>query len=516
MINRKAFLTNAIEEGFKNNVSGYPLVLKHSKGRKLIDYKIYGNSVQKGANLFDGTYKNGYIASNKVAGFSETVGNHYLVVMPCEPNTTYILEKEYATERFTVGFTDEYPYTGCPIIGTLTNNSAKKITATSGENSQYLVAFVYNKTIDTLPLPNVEIYKEQSPDNPIEIQSVGDLVTDTADSNYGKYKIPVKVSGKNMFNRNAIFSSVLSGGYLEVTDTGYNILKTNSFSNGMSIGNFKDLVPNLKVGDKFKIAFETNAIRNNQNVNYIYLNVYKSILRIGNKYTCTQDMLNSAMYIYSGGTEDCYYKNIMVYKSTETSDFEPYQDPVTTNIYLNEPLRKVGEYADYIDFKTQQVVRNIYKYDLTGNETGWIDRNLNYDSYGIVFRNGSLLEKPANFQYKNAFCNYFKYGAIASAKGIFSLANSPIDWQFNISDGQLGISKDEEKSVRLQKWLEWLQTNYSNGNPVSMYYVLEEEIPENIELPNIPTLKYANTITTDTTVEASNMNVSYKSFEKGE
>ena len=48
MINRKAFLTNAIEEGFKNDVSGYPLVLKHSKGRKLIDYKIYGNSIQNG------------------------------------------------------------------------------------------------------------------------------------------------------------------------------------------------------------------------------------------------------------------------------------------------------------------------------------------------------------------------------------------------------------------------------------------------------------------------------------
>ena len=48
MINRKAFLTKAIEEGFKNKVNGYPLTLKHSKGKKLLDYKIYGNSVQYG------------------------------------------------------------------------------------------------------------------------------------------------------------------------------------------------------------------------------------------------------------------------------------------------------------------------------------------------------------------------------------------------------------------------------------------------------------------------------------
>ena len=371
--------TLVVYEAFKKLIaSGVPpITLQKCKEANLIDYKIYGNSVQKGANLFDGTYKNGYISSNKIAAFSETVGNHYLVVMPCEPNTTYILEKEYATERFTVGFTDEYPYTGCPIIRTLTNNSAKKITATSGENSQYLIAFVYNKTVDTLPLPNVEIYKEQSPDNPIEIQSVGDLVTDANDANYGKYKIPVKV---------------------------------------------------------------------NDNV---------------------------------------------------------------TNIYLDEPLRKIGDYADYIDFANQKVVRNIYRYDLTGNETGWLDRNLNYDSYGIVFRNGHLLEKPANFQYKNAFCNYFNYGSIASAKGIFSFANSSTDWQFNISDGQLGISKDEEKSVRLQKWLEWLQTNYSNGNPVSMYYVLEEEIPETIELPNISTNKGTNIIEVDTSISPSNMQVKY-------
>ena len=41
------------------------------------------------------------------------------------------------------------------------------------------------------------------------------------------------------------------------------------------------------------------------------------------------------------------------------TSFEPYITPVTTNIFLDEPLRKVGDYADYVDFERQKVVRNV-------------------------------------------------------------------------------------------------------------------------------------------------------------
>ena len=37
-----------------------------------------------------------------------------------------------------------------------------------------------------------------TPEAPVEVQSVGDLVTDITDANYGKYKIPVVAKGKNM------------------------------------------------------------------------------------------------------------------------------------------------------------------------------------------------------------------------------------------------------------------------------------------------------------------------------
>ena len=34
--------------------------------------------------------------------------------------------------------------------------------------------------------------------------------------------------------------------------------------------------------------------------------------------------------------------------------YEPYQTPITTNIYLTEQIRKVGDEAEYIDFKAQK------------------------------------------------------------------------------------------------------------------------------------------------------------------
>ena len=48
------------------------------------------------------------------------------------------------------------------------------------------------------------------------------------------------------------------------------------------------------------------------------------------------------------------------------TDYEPYIEPVTTTISLDEPLRKVGDVADYIDYAGQKVVRQVEVNDDTG------------------------------------------------------------------------------------------------------------------------------------------------------
>ena len=54
-------------------------------------------------------------------------------------------------------------------------------------------------------------------------------------------------------------------------------------------------------------------------------------------------------------------ETLQIEEGTHTTEYEPYVEPVTTNIYLDEPLRKIVEYADYIDFKNQKLVRYVEK-----------------------------------------------------------------------------------------------------------------------------------------------------------
>jgi len=50
-----------------------------------------------------------------------------------------------------------------------------------------------------------------------------------------------------------------------------------------------------------------------------------------------------------------------------STEYEPYREEIQ-NIYLDEPLRKYGDYVDYIDFRTQEVVRYVEVVDSSGEE----------------------------------------------------------------------------------------------------------------------------------------------------
>ena len=252
MINRKAFLTKAVEEGFKNKVNGYPLILKHSKGRKLLDYKIYGNSVQ------DGT---------------------------------------------------------------------------------------------------------PTPDNPIEIQSVGDLVVDKNDANYGKYKIPVKVND------------------------------------------------------------------------------------------------------------------------------------ITTNIYLKEPLRKIGNYADYIDFVNQKVVRNTKLRKFTGDEKWYISGK----NFALANWDDGLSVTHVSAYAQGYKCNIAKENSSTSYK-FKTHNNQGIDWI---------IFDFKDDITTLEGW-----KSYLKANDVYVIYSLATPTEETIELPTIPTNEGTNIIEVDKEVLPSNMEAEYSSFAK--
>jgi len=91
---------------------------------------------------------------------------------------------------------------------------------------------VLTNTVANGTLSNFKLYGNSvqegtpTPTTPIEIQSVGNLVTDENDSNYGKYEIPVSVTGKNLFDYNNPNLYVLYGVTVENIENGFKYTST--------------------------------------------------------------------------------------------------------------------------------------------------------------------------------------------------------------------------------------------------------------------------------------------------
>ena len=197
-------------------------------------------------------------------------------------------------------------------------------------------------------------------------QGVGDLVEDTKDSNYGKYKIPVKVNGKNLIPYPYHDTTKTYKG-VTYTDNGDGSITANGTSTApfQSQFLFVDLTKpiTLKAGN---YVFKANASD--------YSNTKVSFwARTGN--TTYRDKGNGVainltedadLYFYFVVSPDTTVNNLVVRpqfeKGTAATPYQSYQTSIT-NIYLDEPLRCVGEVCDYIDFINQQVVRNVEVYE---------------------------------------------------------------------------------------------------------------------------------------------------------
>lgn len=101
-----------------------------------------------------------------------------------------IYSKGNDEESYTDAYTDAYT--------ALRKKNRQTMTAYSENSATLELTKTFNENMS-----NYRIYGNSvqngtpSPDSPVEIQSVGDLITDTTNSNYGKYKIPIKLTNEN-------------------------------------------------------------------------------------------------------------------------------------------------------------------------------------------------------------------------------------------------------------------------------------------------------------------------------
>lgn len=326
---------------------------------------------------------------------------------------------------------------------------------------------------------------------------------------YGKYKIPVKLSGKNLYKVGEIADYY--GSTSNFTISGNTIIGKNALGSSAYITN--NTYYRCNNGDSYTFSFDAdigqnriyvalydenkNNISSTTSISGLTYNQYfagGALYKHGTVLTIniTNDSikyLRFGLVTYDGTLETnipITLTNIQLEKGGTRTEYEPYVG-ITTNIYLDEPLRKVGDVADYIDFSTGKIERKIGEIVLNGNELWYL-----YES-GKGYRTGNSIfvdEKPL---LTNRFVNTQ-----------ILITNLSIRKNYeNIYCYGLTEAYDTE-----EKW-----SNFLSTNPLYIYGILvNPNEPEIIELPELNTYEDYTTIEVLTEVAPSKIEATYYGY----
>lgn len=188
--------------------------------------------------------------------------------------------------------------------------------------------------------------------NTVNGESVGDLVTEGEHT--GEYSVSVTISS-NLFDGTFIHRSVI-GNSVSSDDPNRRsiVIDISNFNNGDKITFSRE----TGVGSTFQMYQVNSPLKGGELLNSnVFLGNSETLLA-----TITLDNIANYHYLMiflNGATqpitdEELLASKIMINVGDTALPYEPYHEPITTNIYLTEPLRKIGDEAEYIDFREQK------------------------------------------------------------------------------------------------------------------------------------------------------------------
>lgn len=219
--------------------------------------------------------------------------------------------------------------------------------------------------------------------------------------------------------------------------------------------------------------------------------------------------------VKTGETYDLSFQ-IELIDVSDSYQYEPYREPITTPIYLSEPLRKLGDYADTIEYignNQAKIIRNIKSLTLTGTEDWGFQSVNDYGIYNFYIKTESTSAKSAYLEICNNFITQTTLIANTQTIGLYLSRDKP--------DATLYLRVDNTIATDVDTLKSWLAAKYNSGSPVIVEYVLDTPTEEIIEVPQIPTFRNTPTIrgimtslSVDTTIKPSATNVSFRSTNK--
>ena len=162
--------------------------------------------------------------------------------------------------------------------------------------------------------------------------------TATAYEPYG-YKIPLKASGKNVFDITKCISYRSSDNSIWISPNAQRAVMQ---------GNVKDITK-MQAGKTYIITANSTSSTGH----FVYLNGSKKVWWWGQKYTPTQADIDGWIAFYKatndseeGVTTGAAITNVQIEEAAAATEYEPYHAPVTMTISLPAPL-SAGEYISY-------------------------------------------------------------------------------------------------------------------------------------------------------------------------
>ena len=329
-----------------------------------------------------------------------------------------------------------------------------------------------------------------NPDYPQEIESVGEKT-------------------KNLLKLNDDLNQTMNGVEIKVNSDGTIVC------NGLCTANIDLYIATFDYQIDAKYRCSGSPENGSTSTYRLFFNNIGSDTGYGIVKNSTTEHLNSPvrLVIYAGYNCNNLTFKPMVKLGTEKVDYEPYgyRIPIkvnntTTNIYLKEPLRKIGDYSDVLDYKNKKVIRKIASEfldtvtTLSGDATTYKKflTNIKYKPY-LTYPSGSNL--ISNKSIGHAISNKFRQSAYPYENLGFNanyiqtyITTAGISrCVYTFGDTSINTTEDAQEAI---------------GDGFEICYVMADTIEETIEVPEIETLDGTTTLELET-LEPSGISVNY-------
>jgi hypothetical protein len=323
---------------------------------------------------------------------------------------------------------------------------------------------------------------------------------------YGKYKLDVVNRGVNLLPfpfSNPLYPSlgldkpITKNGVTFTPNSDGSITIDGTSEDGTTIylyNNKSSLIPGIKVGgDSITISKNPDDLSQHVNV-YFVCNYYNSegAMKSGaqtsntNTHTkvITEDWVGIAAYIHvpNGKTLNNLTIKPQIQIGLVATDYEPYRPLISTPIYLDEPLRGIGDYKDKIDFESQTIERKIWQESLS--EYAWKENGSGSTKF---YYTNTLPIKPISPSGTSSVNQLSNFLNISNGIG----GTTTVTGVSCFSSGIVRARPDLTIYDTLEKWQE-----YMGSNECYVMYAIEP-ITKQFTFPELPLLEGTNILSID-------------------